>query len=153
MKLCDEMDHSPSLSISNTLMASCVLSGRTSLAGSVCLLWLPGETDGDDCIGLMKGCAPTTDIIRFFLRALFSPKKFLLLLLLLLLLLPFSSALLLRQDHLCQAPARTTGWSVSVFIGQLYRLWFTSWFAFEYLMSVNEWRSQLCRAIKIKPFN
>lgn len=58
-------DHLPSRSISKTLMASCVLSGRTSLAGSVCLLWIPGETEGGDCIGLMKGCAPTTDIIRY----------------------------------------------------------------------------------------
>lgn len=36
--------HSPSRSISYTLMASWVLSGRTSLAGSVCLLWIPGDT-------------------------------------------------------------------------------------------------------------
>lgn len=56
--------HLPSRSISNTLMASCVLSGRTSLAGSVCLLWIPGETEGGGCISLMKGCAPATDIIR-----------------------------------------------------------------------------------------
>lgn len=56
--------HSPSRSISKTLMASCVLSGRTSLAGSVCLLWTPGETEGGGCISLMKGCAPATDIVH-----------------------------------------------------------------------------------------
>lgn len=57
--------HSPSRSISKTLMASCVLSGRTSLAGSVCLLWMPGETeDGGGCMSLMKGCAPAMDIMR-----------------------------------------------------------------------------------------
>lgn len=60
----DKIDHLPSRSISKTLIASCVLSGRTSLAGSVCLLWIPGETEGGDCIGLMKGCAATADIIR-----------------------------------------------------------------------------------------
>ncbi|TNN58550.1 hypothetical protein EYF80_031170 [Liparis tanakae] len=47
-----------------TLMASCVLSGRTSLAGSVCLLWSPGDTEAGRCIGLMKGCEPTTDMTR-----------------------------------------------------------------------------------------
>ena len=43
-------------------MASCVLSGLNSLAGSVCLLW-PGEMEDGDVMGLMKGVAPTTDIL------------------------------------------------------------------------------------------
>ena len=43
-------------------MASCVLSGLNSLAGSVCLLW-PGETEDGDVMGLMKGVVPTTDIL------------------------------------------------------------------------------------------
>lgn len=60
----EQVGLSPSRSISKTLIASCVLSGRTSLAGSVCLLWMPGETEGEGCIGLMKGCAPTTDIVQ-----------------------------------------------------------------------------------------
>lgn len=81
-------DHLPSRSISKTLMASCVLSGRTSLAGSVCLLWIPGETEGVGCIGLMKGCAPTTDIIRF--HSLFTSNASLV---------SFSAP---QQDHLCQ---------------------------------------------------
>lgn len=58
------MDNLPSFSISNTLMASCVLSGRNSLAGSVCLLWRPGETEGDSR-GFRKGRAPTSDILQF----------------------------------------------------------------------------------------
>lgn len=100
-------DHLPSRSISKTLMASCVLSGRTSLAGSVCLLWIPGETEGGDCIGLMKGCAPTTDIIRHCA------------------LLPEKSVSALSCSPSCFAgsplsgPARTTGGFGSVFIEQI----------------------------------
>lgn len=56
------ISRSPSRSISYTLMASWVLSGRNSLAGSVCLLCLPGDTDRDDgCMSLVNGCAPATD--------------------------------------------------------------------------------------------
>lgn len=59
------MCHSPSRSISYTLIASWVLSGRTSLAGSVCLLWIPGDTEWDDgCMGLMNGSAPATDMVQ-----------------------------------------------------------------------------------------
>lgn len=75
IRLCDKTGHLPSRSISKTLMASCVLSGRTSLAGSVCLLWIPGETEGAGCIGLMKGCEPTTDIIWFETLSLSPPQK------------------------------------------------------------------------------
>lgn len=37
-------------------------------------------------------------------------------------------------------PARTEGVTVLVFIAWLYRQWFTGWFAFEYLLSMAEWR-------------
>lgn len=123
--------HSPSLSISKTLMASCVLSGRTSLAGSVCLLWIPGETEGELCIGLMKGWAPTTDIIRIESS---SP--------------PELPELFFPCLCLCWSPPRCSritsvgpcekNWTVSVCIyGTAQPGWFTGWFAFEYLR--NEW--------------
>lgn len=131
----DKMSLLPSRSISKTLMASCVLRGRTSLAGSVCLLWIPGETEGDGCIGLMKGWAPTTDIIRFYT----SPSKKLVFF-------SFSPA---AQEAPLSGPARRTRWFVSVFIGPLHRLWFTGRFAFEYLMS--DWRSLQCKRYLPKP--
>lgn len=112
IRLCDKTGHLPSRSISKTLMASCVLSGRTSLAGSVCLLWIPGETEGAGCIGLMKGCAPTTDIIWFETLSVSPPKKSS----------GLVSCLLSRSAGSPLGPARTSGWFVPRFIGQLCRL-------------------------------
>lgn len=59
------------------------------------------------------------------------------------------SCLLSRSAGSPLGPARTSGWFVPRFIGQLCRLWFTSSFAFEYMMSVKDWRSQQCVSIKI----
>lgn len=54
----------PSLSISNTLIASSVLRERNSLAGRVCLRWRPGEM-GTLWLwrGIRKGSALCTDML------------------------------------------------------------------------------------------
>lgn len=121
------MSYSPSRSISNTLMASWVLRGLNSLAGRVCLLWMPGDTDGPGSIGLMKGSAPTTDIVRLHSPLLSSPQK----------VSPLTCLSRARQDHLSD-PARKRSHSESVFMGELRWLWFTLSFAFECLMTVDE---------------
>lgn len=59
--------HLPSLSISNTLMASSVLRERNSLAGSVWRRCLAGDTDA--WRGLKKGSALTVDMLVTWLSS------------------------------------------------------------------------------------
>lgn len=121
-------------------MASCVLSGRTSLAGSVCLLWMPGETEGGCCISLMKGCAPATDIIRL-VHSLTPPK------------------IKRLVPSLCSRSAGPPLFGPCEDNRRVcVRIYSTTrpavihrWFAFEYLMSMNGWRSQLRMAITVNP--
>ena len=44
-------------------MASCVLSGRNSLAGNVWRRCRPGDAGEEGCMGFRNGWAPTTDIL------------------------------------------------------------------------------------------
>lgn len=50
-------------------------------------------------------------------------------------------ALSRSAGSLLSGPARRKRWFASVFMVLFSRLWFTSWFAFEYLLLVNEWTS------------
>lgn len=116
--------HSPSRSISYTLIASWVLSGRTSLAGSVCLLWIAGDTEWDDgCMSLMNGCAPATDMVQ------------------------------LHSSRTSTAPSLSTPLTTITLVGPcqqknveggfIKKLWISGSFTFEYWQPVNEGRSQV----------